>query len=153
VFFLTDHLHCLSRCGPLVRSWCMRFEAKHKYFKKMAQTLNNFINIAKTLAYRHQRFMCYKMNCSVEYLHLPNSYGSGMKQLYAYFVNNAYGIIAKRHIVSELEYASNLLQSTELTANSSVLRFVTICSCIVELFVLVFCLQGFFCRYQWDYIF
>lgn len=63
----------------------MRFEAKHKHFKKIAQTLNNFINIAKTLAYRHQRFMCYKMTCSVQFLQMPNTYGSGMKGI-AYVV-------------------------------------------------------------------
>ena len=112
----------------------MRFEAKHKYFKKMAQTLNNFINIAKTLAHRHQRFMCYKMTCSVQFLQTSNTYGSGMKvAIYAYLLTlHMHGIIANRYIVNELEYASNLLQSTELTANSSVHRFGT--CYIVELY-------------------
>jgi len=75
----------------------MRFEAKHKYFKKMAQTLGNFINIPKTLAHRHQRFMCYKMTCSVQFLQTPNTYGSGMEVAYArIFVDTACGTIAKR---------------------------------------------------------
>lgn len=46
------------------------------------------------------------------------------------FIDPTYGI-AKMYTVNELEYASNLLQSTELTANSSVHRFET--SYIVEL--------------------
>ena len=37
----------------------MRFEAKHRYFKQVAKVIGNFKNIAKTLAYRHQRRMCY----------------------------------------------------------------------------------------------
>ena len=55
----------------------MRFEGKHKYFKKMAQTLGNFKNIAKTVAVRHQYYMCYKMTCSVQFLGTENVYGSG----------------------------------------------------------------------------
>ena len=34
----------------------MRYEAKHNYLKKMGQ---NFINIAWTLAMRHQYLQCY----------------------------------------------------------------------------------------------
>ena len=37
----------------------MRFEAKHNYFKKLAARLGNFINIAYTLALRHQCLSCY----------------------------------------------------------------------------------------------
>ncbi len=32
----------------------MRFEAKHKYFKKLASHIGNFINISYTLSMRHQ---------------------------------------------------------------------------------------------------
>jgi hypothetical protein len=38
----------------------MRFEAKHNYFKKLSQKLGNFINIAWTLASRHQEWHCYQ---------------------------------------------------------------------------------------------
>ena len=51
----------LFRCGPLVRSWYMRYEAKHSYFKQLARVLGNFKNISKTLASRHQHYMCYEM--------------------------------------------------------------------------------------------
>ena len=40
----------------------MRFEAKHAYFKRLARNAFNFRNIAKTLAKRHQRLMCYHFN-------------------------------------------------------------------------------------------
>ena len=67
----------LHRCGPLIKNWCMRFEGKHKYFKKMAQTIGNFKNIAKTVAVRHQRYMCYKLTCGLQFLGVPNTYGAG----------------------------------------------------------------------------
>ncbi|XP_071821716.1 uncharacterized protein [Apostichopus japonicus] len=39
--------------GPPIRLWCTRFEAKHRFFKKIAR-LGNFKNIAKSLCERHQ---------------------------------------------------------------------------------------------------
>lgn len=52
--------HNNNRHGPLVRYWTMRFEARHKYFKKLASKLGNFINIIYTLAIRHQQLQCYQ---------------------------------------------------------------------------------------------
>jgi len=40
--------------GPPIRSWAMRFEAKHAYFKNMARTIKNFKNLPFFLAQRHQ---------------------------------------------------------------------------------------------------
>ena len=37
----------------------MRYEAKHCYFKRLAQSLNNFINLPFSLASRHQQYQCY----------------------------------------------------------------------------------------------
>ena len=37
----------------------MRYEAKHKYFKQLANTIGNFINLPYTLAMRHQFLQCY----------------------------------------------------------------------------------------------
>lgn len=48
------------RYGPLVKHWTMRYEAKHNHLKKLAQNIGNFINIAWTLANRHQYWQCYK---------------------------------------------------------------------------------------------
>ena len=48
--------------SPLSRIWCMRFEAKHRYFKHIAKAMGNFKNIPKTLAFRHQRYMSYVLN-------------------------------------------------------------------------------------------
>ena len=53
--------HC-SFCltfGPLVRYWTMRYEARHHFFKRLAQNIGNFINLSYTLALRHQLLQCY----------------------------------------------------------------------------------------------
>ena len=56
----------MYRFGPLGRHWCMRYEAKHSYFKRLAKNAYNFKNIAKTLAKRHQHLMCYHLNSAGE---------------------------------------------------------------------------------------
>ena len=55
----------------------MRYEAKHKYFKKTAQIVGNFKNIEKTVATRHQRYMCYEMTCTTGFLGGEHSFGPG----------------------------------------------------------------------------
>lgn len=50
---------CMSRIGPLVRYWTMRYEAKHQHFKRLANSIGNFINICHTLATRHQCYQRY----------------------------------------------------------------------------------------------
>lgn len=52
--FLLHYASALVKCGPPCRYWCMRFEARHNFFKKVARITNCFKNIAKTLAKRSQ---------------------------------------------------------------------------------------------------
>ena len=52
-------LCAITRFGPLVQQWTMRYEAKHNLFKRLAQNIGNFINISWTLAVRHQQWHCY----------------------------------------------------------------------------------------------
>ena len=40
----------------------MRFESKHNYFKDLAHRVKCFKNIPKTMAQRHQEFVCYYIN-------------------------------------------------------------------------------------------
>ena len=47
------------RYGPLINHWTTRFEAKHKYFKHLANIMGNFTNICYSLALRHQMHQCY----------------------------------------------------------------------------------------------
>lgn len=40
----------------------MNFESKHNYFKDLAHRVKCFKNISKTMAERHQEFVCYLIN-------------------------------------------------------------------------------------------
>lgn len=49
----------LRAMGPLRNMWMMRAESKHQYFTNIAKRTNNFVNIMKTMATRHQKeFLC-----------------------------------------------------------------------------------------------
>ena len=67
ILYLINTLFCMIhkynyfRLGPMTTSWCMRFEAKHRYFKTLAAGLGNFKNLPFTLAQRHQNKQCYAM--------------------------------------------------------------------------------------------
>ncbi len=65
-----------------MRLWCMRYEAKHSFFKHLSGILRNFKNISKTLAVRHQQYMCYHMMNKDKYLTQPIVYTKGI-QLHA----------------------------------------------------------------------
>ncbi|XP_065658234.1 uncharacterized protein LOC136082740 [Hydra vulgaris] len=68
-FHLTLHYtRLINDYGPLRYLWCMCFEAKHLYFKKLASTIRNFKNIAYSLAKRHQLRQCWEI-ASLEYFH------------------------------------------------------------------------------------
>lgn len=60
--YLTHYATILERMGSLALLSMMRFEAKHKELKKIAQRTNNFKNINKTIAISHQESMCIKGN-------------------------------------------------------------------------------------------
>ncbi|XP_054874290.1 uncharacterized protein LOC118469776 [Amphiprion ocellaris] len=52
--FMIHYLHCIRKIGPVLHMWCMRYEAKHNFFKKQ---LKCFKNITLTLAKKHQSCM------------------------------------------------------------------------------------------------
>lgn len=57
--FMVHMPRLMIQFGPLVRHWTMRYEAKHSYFKQLAQSMGNFINLPYSLAMRHQQLQCY----------------------------------------------------------------------------------------------
>ena len=52
-------LYYFGRLDPMVRSWCMRYESKHTYFKQVAIALGNFINVPFTVTDRHQKLQSF----------------------------------------------------------------------------------------------
>ncbi|KAI3363583.1 hypothetical protein L3Q82_001177 [Scortum barcoo] len=63
--YIEHYPQMIRRFGPLVHFWTIRFEGKHKVFKKIVHDAQNFKNVPKTLAYKHQQLMAY-------HLSLPN---------------------------------------------------------------------------------
>ena len=57
--YMLHYPSMMARYGPLREVWCLRYEAKHQYFKSLASSIGNFINIALTLSTRHQMQQCY----------------------------------------------------------------------------------------------
>ncbi|XP_065099819.1 uncharacterized protein [Paramisgurnus dabryanus] len=58
-----EHYPKLTKCfGPLVHLWTMRFEGKHRFFKRVIHDTQNFKNVLKTLANRHQLMMAFHLN-------------------------------------------------------------------------------------------
>lgn len=65
--FMVHYPSIIRKMGPLILLWCMRFEGKHLPFKKLAQSTQNFVNICKTFAFRHQEaFYFNERNFQVE---------------------------------------------------------------------------------------
>ena len=55
----------------------MRYEAKHSYFKKLAQSIGNFINLPWTVPMRHQLLQCYEYATDGSILDLNPEIGPG----------------------------------------------------------------------------
>ena len=75
-----------NRFGPLVRHWTMRFEAKHSYFKQLAQSMGNFVNIVYSLAMRHQLYQSYLNMTGINF----TSFTSPCRQLYQSYPTSPY---------------------------------------------------------------
>ena len=55
----------------------MRFEGKHSYFKDIARCVKCFKNIPESLAFHHQRLMCYYLNSDKFFVSLDTLTGPG----------------------------------------------------------------------------
>lgn len=73
----------------------MRYEAKHSYFKGLAQSMGNFINLPYSLSMRHQQYQCYVATNDQEIIGHGLTIGPGMcsykksgVQLFTAFVLN-----------------------------------------------------------------
>jgi len=53
---MVHYPRCIKKIGPLIHIWCMRFEAKHNFFKRCGK---NFKNLTKSLVKQHQRQLAF----------------------------------------------------------------------------------------------
>lgn len=54
---LLHYPRTIRACGPVHLMSTLRMEAKHRFFTDIANRTNNFINIYKTMAYKHQEMI------------------------------------------------------------------------------------------------
>ena len=59
----------------------MRYEAKYSYFKKLAQSMGNFINLPYSLAMRHQLLQCYNSTNDADVLGAGLTVGPGTNHM------------------------------------------------------------------------
>ena len=76
---MVQYPRAIREIGPLIRVWAMRFEGRHNNFKKLARIVDNFKNIAKTLAERNQASLCHSLS-SGDVLNLVTQVGPGSSQ-------------------------------------------------------------------------
>ena len=56
--FLTHYCYLITQFGPLMKVWTLRYESKHRYFKRVVRHILNFINLLKSLSEKHELFQC-----------------------------------------------------------------------------------------------
>ena len=64
----------------------MRYEAKHSHLKHLARVIHNFKNVPKTLALRHQNYMCVQLLDKDGYLRPQVETSSGMSVTFAQYM-------------------------------------------------------------------
>ncbi|XP_042149023.1 uncharacterized protein LOC121837494 [Ixodes scapularis] len=69
--YLVHYPRFITLYGPLRHVWCMRFKAKHQYFKGIARITRNFVNVTLTLSKRHQMRQCYERLSSLDVGYVP----------------------------------------------------------------------------------
>lgn len=57
---LSHYETIIRRMGPVIHQWTKRMEGKHQYFKTIVRSTNNFKNLNKTLALRHQEYFAFE---------------------------------------------------------------------------------------------
>lgn len=75
--FMLHYPLAARQIGPLILYWSMRFEAKHNFFRRLSHIVCNFKNITKSMAYRHQMYLCYQMICRQSYKDVASEIGPG----------------------------------------------------------------------------
>lgn len=77
----------MERMGPLVHSWTMRHEAKLSFVKRVSHQ-SNFKNICKTVAMKHQFWMCYQHQTNPHIFLAHTSFSPKCKVCHLYSEDN-----------------------------------------------------------------
>lgn len=116
---LTHNSNAIRAMGPIIYNWMMRFENKHQFFTHIAHDTNNFVNIAKTMAKKHQEAICYRnfTTSNMEFSKMISAFNkidvsdNFKKLLHNYFgIDNYYNLISAKFVKKlSNEYREGLL--------------------------------------------
>nr|XP_023651449.1 uncharacterized protein LOC111835405 isoform X2 [Paramormyrops kingsleyae] len=108
-----EHYPELTKCfGPLVHLWTMRFEGKHRFFKKVIHDTQNFKNVLKTLATRHQHMMAYHLSAPLFFK--PHTHASSVTSVYVATLPE----VAKDFIQTKTD-RENIYSTSKVTINGT----------------------------------
>ncbi|CAF3714257.1 unnamed protein product, partial [Rotaria sp. Silwood1] len=140
VLFATEYSQIINDYGPATKLWCMRYEAYHCYFKKIALRSNNFKNISKTLTTRYQLRQIFRSSKMIQLKNVDEAVGiqkvhniqfnSKMKQvLLDHFgvINFAQDLIqCKKYSYKNVEYCRSGVYIIDLTNTIETPKFMQV---------------------------
>ncbi|KAF7641019.1 hypothetical protein LDENG_00299320, partial [Lucifuga dentata] len=103
--YLEHYPELIRRFGPLVHLWTMRFEGKHRFFKRVVHDTQNFKNVLKTVATRYQHMVAYHLSAPLVFK--PHQQISNVSSMMTSVLPEK---IAKQYIEQNTD--SNIIYST-----------------------------------------
>lgn len=116
--YMIHYAHKIKLFGPLKNFWCMCFEAKHQYFKRLAQQTKCFKNITKTLAKRHQMLQAWQMSSEEILLSTNNAASKTVSIKFEKLSQYIQKSIAEA-LKENFQPAENLISAKHLNANNA----------------------------------
>ncbi len=122
--FMTHYPQQIRQLGPLINYWTMRFEAKHRFFKRLGHIVCNYRNILKTLAECQQMFLCYNLMCGKDLSERDVEIGPGSATMIASIERSEHlatlldvhlfsdVFLARWCVVNGIKYTKNMLVLT-----------------------------------------
>jgi len=136
--YLLHYADLTLQFGPLIRTWTMRFESKHSYFKRCIRASKNFRNITKSLSERHQLLQAFQSRGNVFSPELimsdcvrfcPELYDSQIKgALKAFNVTSSNAVVTDRITVRGTCYVNDMLVILSCNTGELILGLI---ACIV----------------------
>lgn len=109
--FMTHYSRIIREMGPIKAMSMLRFEGKHKVIKAYAEKTQNFMNLTKTIAERHQQHICMTENIFTNKI----DYGKRLKPIKVKFFDEHKDLFEANNISHD---ENLLLETTWLSYNS-----------------------------------
>ncbi|XP_059195792.1 uncharacterized protein LOC131976674 [Centropristis striata] len=110
--YLEHYPELTRRFGPLVHLWTMRFEGKHRFFKRVIHDTHNFKNVLKPLATRHQHMMAYHLSAPLFFR--PHTQASSVTSVQVAMLPK----VAKEYIETKTD-SQNIYSTSKVSINGT----------------------------------